>query len=149
MSKFELTLNYKKGRAGEINVVAELTTRGYSIKDYTGDYDVHKQKQVKGYDIEVFNEATQEWDRADIKTNVRNGFTYLEMEKHPSGAPGWFFTSAADSIITYDIENHKCYTYSLKEMRNYVQGKEFKRVGRNKDLICLPVENSKLIKLMF
>jgi hypothetical protein len=71
------------------------------------------------------------------------------MEKHPSGAPGWFFTSAADSIITYDIENHKCYTYSLKEMRNYVQGKEFKRVGRNKDLICLPVENSKLIKLMF
>jgi hypothetical protein len=148
MSKFELSVNYQKGRSGEINVIAEMTTRGYEIKDYTNDFDTFKHKQLKGYDIEYYNAITKEWDRADIKTNVRNGFTFLEVEKSPSGMPGWFYTSQADKILTYDIENNKCYEYSLKEMRNYVQGRELKRVGRNKDLFCIPV-NSSVIKELF
>jgi len=78
---------------------------------------------------------------------VRNGFTFLEVEKSPSGMPGWFYTSQADKILTYDIENNKCYEYSLKEMRNYVQGRELKRVGRNKDLYCLPVKSSVIREL--
>jgi hypothetical protein len=148
MGKFELSTNYQKGRAGEINVIAEMVNRGYNIKDYTGDFDTFKQKQTKGYDIEYFNTVTQEWDRSDIKTNVRNGFTYLEVEKFPSGLPGWFYTSQADTILTYDLENNKCYVYSLKEMRNYVQGRDLKRVGKNKDLFCLPV-NCPVIKEIF
>jgi hypothetical protein len=148
MSKFELSVNYQKGRAGEINVIAEMTTRGYTIKDYTGDFETFKQKQKKGYDIEYFNTVTNEWDRADIKTNVRNGFTFLEVEKFPSGLPGWFHTCQADKILTYDMENNKCYVYSLREMRNYVQGRTLKRVGKNKDLVCIPV-NCSVIKELF
>jgi len=47
MSKFELSVNYQKGRSGEINVIAEMTTRGYEIKDYTNDFDTFKHKQLK------------------------------------------------------------------------------------------------------
>lgn len=148
MNKFESTQAYKKGRAGEVNVIEQLLERGIELKDYT-DYQEHKFKQKKGFDVEVFNKRTQEWDRADIKTNIRNGFTFLEVIKHPAGTLGWFYTSKADSILTYDLDNNHCYIYDLNEMRNYVKGRNFKLCGKNKDLFALPVNSNYLIRQLF
>lgn len=148
MNKFEVTDSYKKGRAGEVHVIEQLVERGIQLRDYT-DYQDHKFKQKKGFDVEVFNLRTKEWDRADIKTNIRNGFTFLEVIKHSTGGLGWFYTSKADSILTYDLDNNRCYMYDLNAMRNYVKGKNFKLCGKNKDLFALPVDKNYLIQQLF
>lgn len=146
---FEEKASYKKGKAGELNVIKELIKNGYQLRDFTS-YTDHKFKQKKGYDIELFNDVTKEWDRVDIKTNVREGYTYLEAIKHYSGALGWFYTSSADYILTYDIENHKGYLYKLSQMRDYVQERkgDLKLVGRYKDLFGIKLSNH-LIKQIF
>lgn len=148
MNKFESTDRFKKGRAGEINVVEQLLVKGIQLQDYT-DYKEHRFKQKKGYDVEIYNTDTKEWDRADIKTNIRNGFTFLEVVKHPSGDLGWFYTSKADVIITYDLDNNHCYIYDLSKMRNYVEGRNLKLCGKNKDLFAIPVNKNYLIKQLF
>lgn len=146
-NKFEHKSSYKKGKAGEVNVIKQLIENQYQVRDFTS-YTDHKFKQKKGYDIELFNEQTKEWDRIDIKTNVREGVTYLEIKKHYSGGLGWFYTSSADYILTYDIELHKGYTYKLSEMRDYIQTQDINLVGRNKDLYAIKVTHP-LIKNIF
>jgi len=148
-SAFEDKASYKKGKAGEVNVIDQLVKNGYQLRDFTS-YPDHKFKQKKGYDIELFNDKTKEWDRIDIKTNVREGYTYLEVLKHYSGGLGWFYTSAADYVLTYDIITHKGYMYKLSEMRDYVNERkqDLKLVGRYKDLFGIKITNH-LIKNIF
>lgn len=145
---FEDKASYKKGKAGEVNVIKQLVENGFQLRDFTS-YTDHKFKQKKGYDIELFNEKTKEWDRVDIKTNVREGFTYLEALKHYSGALGWFYTSSADHILTYDIASHSGYLYKLSEMRDYVQERkhDLKLVGRHKDLFAIKLTNHLIQKI--
>lgn len=146
MNQFEQSVNYTKGRQGEIKVIDKLLQEGRELIDYTGieDFLEHKHKQFKGYDIELRNEATNEMDRVDIKTNIRKGFTYLEIRKN-TGKPGWFYTSQADSIITYDLENDQAYIYSLRKMRNYVGVNHLTEIRTKFGdiLYAIPVENSK------
>lgn len=143
--------SFRRGRAGEVNVIEQLLDRQIPIREYT-DFKKHQEKQFKGYDLEILNEKTSEWDRADIKTNIRNGFTYLEVRKHPSPTKlGWLYSSSADCILTYDLENNHCYKYSLKEMRNYVEKRKdkWKLCGRNKDCYAIPVDKNPIIEQIF
>lgn len=146
MRNFENLQTFKKGRAGEINVIEQLLERGLQLRDYT-DYSTYKFKQKKGFDVELYNPRTSEWDRADIKTNVKRGFTFLEVVKHPSGNLGWFYTSKADLILTYDLDYNHCYYYDLNAMRNYVSKRNLKLVGTNKDLFSIPITNYLITKL--
>lgn len=136
--------NLTIGRQGETNVINKLISGSFEVKDYT-DYELHKYKQHKGYDIEVLNPITQEWDRVDIKTNVKNNFLYLEAYQNPK--LGWFWTSSSDYIYHYDLKKDDLYSYELKKMRNYIHenGIEPKH-GREKNLIGLRVDTDKIIK---
>lgn len=149
MEKFESTTAYKKGRTGESIVISKLINEGFQIRDFT-DYENNKYKQKKGYDIEIFNEKTKDWDRIDIKTNVKGTFTFLEVVKSYSGNLGWFYTSTADYIITYDLERNQAYIYSLAEMRNYVHKRknDLKIVGKNKDLFMISLSNHLIKKIL-
>lgn len=148
MNRFEHDVNYRKGRAGEVNVIEQLLSRNYQIREYT-DFKEHAQKQHKGYDLELYNEFTKEWDRADVKTNVRNGFTYVEVGVEGTKA-GWFYLSKSDCILPYDLENNCCYIYDLKEMREYVEQRKsnWTLVGRQKNLYAIPITN-RLIRKVF
>jgi len=138
-------VNLKKGREGEIKVINFLRSRGIEVKDYT-DYSLHQHKQAKGYDIEVMNYETGEWDRVDIKTNSKEGYIYLEV-KQANNLLGWFWTSSADSIYHYDLEENRLYTYYLKKMKNFVHRNDLNpRHGKYKDLIGLKVEDISFIK---
>lgn len=152
MNQFVQSANYRKGRAGEIKVIEKLRQEGRELVDYTGevDFQEHKHKQFKGFDIELRNEKTNEMDRVDIKTNIRNGFTYLEIKKN-TGKPGWFYTSQADSIIAYDAENNQAYIYSLRKMRNYIGTNHMKEIRTKFGdiLYAVNVENSKLLHKLF
>ncbi len=134
----------EKGQKGEVKVIEKLLKEGLQVNDFT-DYETHKYKQHKGYDIEVFNVSTEEWDRVDIKTNVKNDYLYLEAISGEN--LGWFWTSSADSIYHYDLKEDQLYGYELKKMRNYVYKNDLKPLhGRNKDLIGLNVIDNKIIK---
>lgn len=134
----------EKGQKGEVKVIEKLLNEGLKVNDYT-DYEIYKHKQHKGYDIEIFNEVTGEWDRVDIKTNIKNNYLYLEVIKGEN--LGWFWTSSADAIYHYDLKEDELYGYELKKMRNYVYKNDLQPShGRNKDLIGLNVTNNKIIK---
>jgi hypothetical protein len=136
--------NLEKGQKGEVKVIEKLISEGAQVNDYT-DYTLYKHKQHKGYDIEVLNPSTKEWDRVDIKSNVKNGYLYLEDKKKDK--LGWFWTSSADSIYHYDLVEDTLYGYILKNMRNYVYKNNLQpNYGREKDLIGIKISENKLIK---
>lgn len=117
---FENFATYKKGRVGEVAVLAELKLKGLEVKDHTGDYNgTNKVIQRKGFDLEIFNKETNLWDRADVKSHVYKGQVAVEMFKN-NGRPGWFETSRADYIIVYDEFNHAGYQYTIKDMKIYL-----------------------------
>lgn len=116
---FENFSSYKKGRRGEVAVLAELKLQGLEVKDYTNDYAINKVIQRKGFDMEIFNSDTQLWDRADVKNHVSKGQVALEMKKS-NGKPGWFETSRADYIIVYDENSHAGYKYTIRDMKEYL-----------------------------
>jgi hypothetical protein len=116
---FENFSSYKKGRRGEVAVLAELKLQGKEVKDYTNDYATNKVVQRKGFDMEIFNGETQLWDRADVKNHVSRGQVALEIKKS-NGKPGWFETSRADYIIVYDEDNHAGYKYTIRDMKEYL-----------------------------
>lgn len=132
------------GKQGEINVINKLLSGSIELRDYT-NYELHKYKQHKGFDIEVLNPLTKEWDRVDIKTNIKNDFLYLEALNNPK--LGWFWTSSSDYIYHYDLKNDNIYGYELKKMRNYVYETNLEpKHGREKNLIGLKVDADKIIK---
>lgn len=136
--------NLNKGHDGELKVIERLRNEGIEVKDYT-NYEEFKHKQHKGYDIEILNTVTGEWDRIDVKTNVKNNFLYLEVLKRPN--LGWFWTSSADAIYHYDLKEDNIFGYELKKMRNYVFKYDLKpEHGREKDLIGMKVDENKIIK---
>lgn len=136
--------NLDKGVKGEIKVIYHLQSQGIEVNDYT-DYKTHKHKQQKGYDIEVKNPETNEWDRVDIKSNSKNGYVYLEVIQGKK--LGWFWTSSSDLIYHYDIKKDETYGYELSDMRNYVYQNNLEPdYGRFKNLIGLKIEDNKLIQ---
>lgn len=136
----------EKGTAGETKVINYLISINIEIKDFTL-YEEHKEKQKKGYDIELKNEKTGEWDRVDIKTNIKNGFLYLEDLNDHKTELGWFWTSSADFIYHYDLKQDKIYGYNLKKMRNFIYINNIEpKYGRHKNLIGLKIEENKLIQ---
>lgn len=109
------------GSAGERLVIKELSkiTR---VVDYT-DYNRNKGYQQEGFDIEVFNSVNNTWERADVKTNIHNGYTFVEItNKH--GHNGWLNTSSAKYIICVDIDKKQIYAYNLNDMRNHINKKK-------------------------
>lgn len=140
------TTNFSKGREGEQKVIYSLKAKGLEVEDYT-DYSKFKHKQHKGYDIEVLNTETKEWDRIDIKSNCKNDFIYLEDLDDTKEKLGWFWTSSADYIYHYDLKNDYIYSYNLAKMRNYVFKCDLKpKYGKFKNLIGLKVSDINLIK---
>jgi len=138
--------NLEKGQKGEKLVIEQLQSKGYEVIDYT-DYSKFKFKQKKGYDIEILNKDTGELDRVDIKTNSINGYVYLEAKNDAKSKLGWFWTSSADSIFHYDLNEGAIYGYSLYKMKNYVYQNDIQPShGRYKNLIGLEVNNIPLIK---
>lgn len=139
--------NSKKiGSKGEIKVILYLYNKGIEVKDYT-DYSLFKYKQRKGYDIEVKNNETNEWDRVDIKTNSKKGFIYLEVVNDTKTKLGWFWTSSADLIYHYDLKEEKTFGYELSIMRNFIYQNEIRpNYGRYKNLIGLKVDELKIVK---
>lgn len=139
-----LKRNLDKGQSGEKKVIASLKAGGYDVLDWT-DYDKYKAKQHKGYDIEILNTTTNEYDRVDIKTNIKNDYIYLEVKSNFK--LGWFWTSSADSIYHYDIIEDQIFGYQLKKMKNYIFKNKLKpEHGRFKDLIGLSITDNKIIK---
>lgn len=137
------------GAKGEQLVINELG-KSTQVKDYT-NYNANKHYQQKGFDIEFFNNNTQTWDRADVKTNVLNGLTFAEMyNKH--GKAGWIKTSKADYIICVDRLSGQMYYYSVNDMRNYIDRKEkdnslkVRQVTDGSYGTWIPVNNKPLIK---
>lgn len=136
--------NLKIGAQGEIKVINYLISKGVEVNDYT-NYQLHKYKQQKGYDIEVKVSGSGEWDRVDIKSNAKNGFLYLEDTQNQN--LGWFWTSSSDLIYHYDIKQDEIYGYELKDMRNYIYKNDLKpNHGRHKNLIGLKVTENKIIQ---
>lgn len=132
------------GKKGETKVIEKLRSGSVEVRDFT-NYELHKHKQHKGFDIEILNPTTQEWDRVDIKTNIKNDYLYLEALDNPK--LGWFWTSSSDYIYHYDLVKENIYGYSLKKMRNYVYELDLKpKHGREKNLIGLKVDETKIIK---
>ena len=137
------------GASGEKLVIKELS-KVTQVRDYT-DYKYNKGYQQKGFDIEFFNNNTQTWDRADIKTNVHSGWTKAELTK-PNGNLGWAYTSKADYIICVDKDYNKIYYYSLTDLRNYLERKRKEntlKVSMTNDgyyLTSIPVDHKQLIK---
>ncbi len=141
--------NLEKGKVGELKVIEKLTNRGIQVKDYT-DYDQHKYKQKKGYDIEILNTVTGEWDRVDIKSNCKNEYIYLETQNDTKEKLGWFWTSSSDLIYHYDLTTDDIYGYELKQMRNFVYKYDIKpEHGKFKNLIGLNVTENKIIKVLY
>ena len=134
----------KIGQKGEVKVIKRLLKEGIDVRDYT-DYDTYKAVQQKGYDIEVLNSETEEWDRVDIKTNLKGDTILLEDTNY--GHLGWFWTSSADSIYHYNLEEDILYGYELKKMRNYVFKYDLQpTIGRGKNLIGIKIEDTTIIK---
>lgn len=140
--------NLEKGKNGEIKVIYHLTSNKIEHKDYTS-YEDHKHKQHKGYDIEVLNTTTNEWDRIDIKSNAKNGFIYLEATNDDKTKLGWFWTSSADGIYHYDFKEDKICGYELKKMRNFVYQNDLQpKFGKYKNLIGIKWDEIKFIKII-
>lgn len=136
--------NLKKGQEGEIKVIYSLQEKGLEVKDYT-NYTTYKVVQQKGYDIEVKNIETNEWDRVEIKSNSKNGYVYLETKSNQN--LGWFWTSSSDLIYHFDLKKEEIYGYELKKMRNFVyKNKLNPNHGRFKNLIGIKIEENKLIQ---
>lgn len=134
----------KIGQEGEVKVIKRLLKEGIEVKDYT-DYETFKAVQQKGYDIEVLNKETEEWDRVDIKTNLKGNTILLEDTNYDH--LGWFWTSSADSIYHYNLKDDELYCYELKKMRNYVFKYSLEpTLGRSKNLIGIKIEDTPLIK---
>ena len=123
MTDFQLLL--KKGQVGEVAAIKYFSNIT-KVNDKT-DYIQNKYDQKKGFDFEYLNRKTNTWDRAEVKTNIReNDLTFFELyNKHQK--LGWFHTSKADIVVLYSIYTKKLYWYDLKEMRNYMQ----KRINEN------------------
>ena len=147
---FENFSSYKKGRRGEVAVLAELKLQGKQVKDHTGDYTTNKVVQRKGFDMEIFNEETNLWDRADVKNHVYRGQVALEIKKS-NGKPGWFETSRADYIIVYDEDNNAGYKYTIRDMKEYLAKVEIANyTTRSGDILkYVPIEGNSIITKIF
>ena len=76
MTDFQLLL--KKGQVGEVAAMTYFSNIT-QIKDKT-DYTQNKYDQKKGFDFEYLNRKTNTWDRAEVKTNIReNNLTFLNF----------------------------------------------------------------------
>jgi hypothetical protein len=148
MTDFELSL--RKGQVGEqvaVNYFKKIT----EVKDRT-DYGIHKAYQRKGFDFEFLNRKTQAWDRAEVKTNIReNGLTFLELYDRNQDL-GWFYTSSADLLVLFSVYTKKLYYCNLKDMRNYIKKRiedrtiKFSTVKDGSNGVWLPVHKNSLIK---
>jgi hypothetical protein len=119
MTDFELLL--KKGQVGE-QVALRYFSKLTEVKDRT-DYTQHKFYQKKGFDFEFLNRKTQTWDRAEVKTNIReNNLTFFELY-NKNAELGWFNTSTADILVLFSVYSKKLYYCNLKEMRNYINSR--------------------------
>jgi hypothetical protein len=148
MTDFELLL--KKGQVGEqaaLNYFKKIT----EVKDRT-DYNEHKFYQKKGFDFEFLNRKTQTWDRAEVKTNIReNNLTFFELYNKKLNL-GWFNTSTADILVLFSVYSKKLYYCNLKEMRNYINSRiesktiNFSTVKDGSVGVWIPVHKNNLIK---
>ena len=117
MTEFQLLL--KKGQVGEAAAMTYFSNNT-EIKNRT-DYTKYKYDQKKGFDFEFLNRKTKTWDRAEVKTNIReNNLTFFELyNKHQK--LGWFYTSKTDIVVLFSIYTKKLYWYDIREMRNYME----------------------------
>ena len=148
MTDFELLL--KKGQVGEqaaLNYFKKIT----EVKDRT-DYNEHKFYQKKGFDFEFLNRKTQTWDRAEVKTNIReNNLTFFELYNKKLNL-GWFNTSTADILVLFSVYSKKLYYCNLKEMRNYINSRiesktiNFSTVKDGSVGVWIPVHKNNLNK---
>jgi hypothetical protein len=147
MTDFELLL--KKGQVGE-QVALRYFSKLTEVKDRT-DYTQHKFYQKKGFDFEFLNRKTQTWDRAEVKTNIReNNLTFFELYKK-NAELGWFNTSTADILVLFSVYSKKLYYCNLKEMRNYINSRiesksiNFSTVKDGSVGVWIPVNKNNLI----
>ncbi len=148
MTDFELLL--KKGQVGE-QVALDYFKKITEVKDRT-DYNEHKFYQKKGFDFEFLNRKTQTWDRAEVKTNIReNNLTFFELYNKKQDL-GWFNTSTADILVLFSVYTKKLYYCNLKEMRNYIKSRidsrsiKFSTVKDGSVGVWIPVHKNSLIK---
>ncbi len=148
MTDFELLL--KKGQVGE-QVALDYFKKITEVKDRT-DYTEHKFYQKKGFDFEFLNRKTQTWDRAEVKTNIReNNLTFFELYNKKQDL-GWFYTSSADLLILFSVYTKKLYYCNLKDMRNYIKKRiedrtiKFSTVKDGSTGVWIPVNKNNLIK---
>lgn len=148
MTDFGLLL--KKGQVGE-QVALRYFSKITEVKDRT-DYTEHKFYQKKGFDFEFLNRKTQTWDRAEVKTNIReSNLTFFELYKKNQQL-GWFNTSTADILVLFSVYTKKLYYCNLKEMRNYITSRINSReikpstVGDGSIGVWIPVNKNSLIK---
>lgn len=147
MTDFELLL--KKGQVGE-QVALRYFSKLTEVKDRT-DYTQHKFYQKKGFDFEFLNRKTQTWDRAEVKTNIReNNLTFFELYNKKLEL-GWFNTSTADILVLFSVYSKKLYYCNLKEMRNYINSRiesksiNFSTVKDGSVGVWIPVNKNNLI----
>ena len=147
MTDFELLL--KKGQVGE-QVALRYFSKLTEVKDRT-DYTQHKFYQKKGFDFEFLNRKTHTWDRAEVKTNIReNNLTFFELYNKKLEL-GWFNTSTADILVLFSVYSKKLYYCNLKEMRNYINSRiesksiNFSTVKDGSVGVWIPVNKNNLI----
>ena len=148
MTDFELLL--KKGQVGE-RAAIEFFNNITEVRDRT-DYSENKHYQKKGFDFEFLNRKTNTWDRAEVKTNIREGnLTFLELY-NKNQKLGWFYTSTADILVLFSVYTKKLYYANFKELRNYIDSRiksnsiKMSTVKDGSIGVWLPVESSSLIK---
>jgi hypothetical protein len=148
MTDFELKL--RKGSVGE-QVALRYFRNITEVRDRT-DYTQHKFYQKKGFDFEFLNRKTQTWDRAEVKTNIReNNLTFFELYNKKLNL-GWFNTSTADVLVLFSVYSKKLYYCNLKEMRNYINTRiesksiNFSTVQDGCIGVWIPVHKNALIK---
>lgn len=99
----------RKGDVGE-KLVEEYFLHNSITYEHKTDYEsqVHKKIDFSVGEITI-----------DVKNNIFNSYHCVELEKK-NRTPGWLFTSSADKIYAVDSKNKNIYSYSLGEMRKYI-----------------------------